>query len=85
MGKPHERVWATQNRSECFNSLAWARAPKTEYISRPTIDIAVSHAVLVFNSGRQALTSVDNVVVAKHWIVVHFMCRPYCGYGGLNC
>lgn len=33
---------ATQNRNENFNSLIWARAPKTEYATRPTIEIAVS-------------------------------------------
>ena len=36
----------------------WARAPKTEYVTRPTIEVAVSHAVLVFNSDRQAIASV---------------------------
>ena len=46
---------ATQNQNECFNSLVWARAPKIEYVGRPTIEITVSHSVLVFNSGRQAM------------------------------
>ena len=46
---------ATQNRNESFNSLIWVRAPKTEYVTRPTIEVAVSQAVLVFNSGKQAL------------------------------
>ena len=49
---------ATQNRNESFNSLIWARAPKTEYATRPTIEIAVSQAVLVFNSGQQTLIPV---------------------------
>ena len=49
---------ATQNRSESFNSLIWARAPKTEYVTRPTVEVAVSQAVLVFNSDRQALLEV---------------------------
>ncbi len=49
---------ATQNRNESFNALVWARAPKTEYCSHVTVQIAVSHAALVFNSGRGALTKV---------------------------
>ena len=46
---------ATQNQNESFNNTIWTRAPKTEYVSRPTIEIAVAQAVLVFNSGSQAL------------------------------
>ena len=49
---------ATQNRNESFNNLVWARSPKTEFTTKATIEIAVSHAVLVFNSGRQSLLSV---------------------------
>ena len=45
---------ATQNRNESFNSLIWARAPKTEYATLSTIEVAVSQAVLVFNTGQQA-------------------------------
>lgn len=46
---------ATQNRSESFNNLIWARAPKTEFVTRPTVEIAVSQSAIIFNSGRQAL------------------------------
>jgi len=49
---------ATQNRNESFNNLVWARAPKTEFVTRPTVDIAVSQAVIIFNSGQQALLPV---------------------------
>ncbi len=49
---------ATQNRNESFNSFVWARAPKTEYVTRPTVEIATSQAVLVFNSGSQALVPI---------------------------
>ena len=49
---------STQNRDECFNSLVWAHAPKTEYVTRLTIEVAVSHYVLVFNSDRQTLALV---------------------------
>ena len=49
---------ATQNRNEYFNSLVWVRAPKTEYVTKSTIQIVVSHAVLMFNSGRRTIASV---------------------------
>lgn len=49
---------ATQNRNESFNSLIWARCPKTGFSGLATIQIAVSHSVIVFNSGKMALTSV---------------------------
>lgn len=49
---------ATQNRNESFNKLIWARAPKTEFCSLATVQIAVSHATLVFNSGCEALRPV---------------------------
>ena len=51
---PEKRLLdATQNRNESFNSLIWARAPKTEYATMSTIEVAVSQAVLVFNSGNK--------------------------------
>ena len=49
---------ATQNRNESFNSLVWARAPKTEYNSIETVQSAVAQAVIVFNSGSQELVKV---------------------------
>ena len=58
---------ATQNRNESFNNLLWARAPKTEYATRPTIIAAVAQAVLVFNSGSTALLS----ILKRAW------CRPW--------
>ena len=48
----------TQNLNESFNSLVWARSPKIEFSTKATVEITVSHAVLVFNSGRQSLASV---------------------------
>ena len=49
---------ATHNQNESFNSLIWVRSPKTEYSSLATTQIAVSHAILVFNSGVKALVPV---------------------------
>lgn len=49
---------ATQNRNESFNNLIWAWAPKTEFCTKATIEIATSHATIVFNSGRQALVDI---------------------------
>ena len=51
---------ATQNRNESFNALVWARSPKTEFSSVPTVQIATSLACIVFNSGSRALTEVMN-------------------------
>ena len=49
---------ATQNRNESFNALVWARAPKTEFTTMPTIQIATGLACIVFNSGNKSLTKV---------------------------
>ena len=46
---------ATQNCNESFNSLVWLRAPKTEFCSLATMKGAVGQAIIVFNSGKQAL------------------------------
>ena len=35
--------------------ISWAHAPKKEYVTRSTVEIATAQAVLVFNSGSQAL------------------------------
>jgi len=57
---------ATQNRNESFNSLIWARAPKTEFVGKATVDLAVSQAVVTFNSGcQQALLPVLEGVGAQ--------------------
>ena len=49
---------ATQNRNESFNNLIWARAPKMEFCSLATVQIPVSNATIVFNSGAKALQHV---------------------------
>ena len=46
---------ATQNCNESCNSLVWLRALKTEFCSLATMKGAVGQAVIVFNSGKQAL------------------------------
>ena len=46
---------AIQNRNESFSNLVWARSPKTEFVSLDTMKIAVGQAVVVSNSGHQAL------------------------------
>lgn len=63
---------ATQNRNESFNNLIWARAPKTEFVTRPTIEIAISQSAIIFNSGRQALLAVfTNRAWCEHRRYVH--------------
>ena len=55
---------ATQNCNESFNSLVWLRAPKTEFCSLSTMKGAVGQAVIVFNSGKQALVKlVDQLLI----------------------
>lgn len=49
---------ATQNRNESFNALVWARAPKTEFCSLASVQIATSLACITFNSGSCGLTDV---------------------------
>ena len=49
---------ATQNATESFNALIWARAPKIEFFSLALMQIAVSNSVLTFNSGSQGISDV---------------------------
>lgn len=46
---------ATQNQNESFNSLIWNRCVKTEFCSVDVVEIAVSLAVITFNSGQESL------------------------------
>ena len=63
---------ATQNRNESF----WARAPKTEYATRSIIEVAVSQAVLVFNSGQQALLPIlERLGVAPGPICTEYLAK----------
>ena len=51
---------ATQNRIESFN-IIWSKAPKTEYCSLATIETAVSHTTIIFNSGAVALEVLEGL------------------------
>ena len=67
---------ATQNRNKSFNSLIWACAPKTEYTTRSTIEVAVSQAVLVFNSDQQALLPIlERLGVAPDPICTEYLAK----------
>ena len=48
----------TQNTNESFNQLIWDRCPKTQFSSKKVVEIAVSSAVLHYNSGYLGLLSV---------------------------
>ena len=50
----------TQNCNESFNNLIWVRCPKTMFFGKQRIDAAVSRAVLSFNQGAQALSTLMN-------------------------
>lgn len=65
---------ATQNRNESFNNLVWARAPKTEFTGLDAVRLAVSQAVVVFNSGCKAAcqTVLENAGIDPgHYCVSH--------------
>ena len=68
---------ATQNRNESFNSLIWSRCSKTDFSGTPTVQIAASLAVMVFNGRSQSLTQVmDNIgVKAGPLCSAHLACR----------
>ena len=46
---------ATQNQNESFNSIVWARCPKTEFSSVVPVQTAVNLAIITFNNGHKAL------------------------------
>lgn len=48
---------ATQNQNESFNAIIWRRCPKTEYVTLPSVEVAVNMAVLSFNHGMKGLVS----------------------------
>ncbi len=67
---------ATQNRNESFNSLVWSRVPKTEFTGLDAVGLAVSQAVVVFNSGCQAAcqTVLENAGIDPgHYCVSHLV------------
>ena len=41
----------TQNANEALNSLIWSKRPKTNFVTRRKIVIAVCHAVTEYNFG----------------------------------
>lgn len=50
----------TQNANEAFNGLIWKRCPKTTYVSKYVLEIAVNSAVINFNGGFVGLAAVFN-------------------------
>ena len=59
-------ITATQNLDESLNNLIWARAPRTEFVGKATVDLMVSQAEVTFNSGyQQALLPVLEGVGAQ--------------------
>ena len=48
----------TQNSNESLNGLIWARCPKTIFVSRSVLEMSVSSAILIFNSGKRGLFDV---------------------------
>ena len=57
-----------------FNSLIWARAPKPEYATRSTIEVAIRRAELFFNSIQQAhLPILERLGVAPVHICTEYL------------
>ena len=50
----------TQNTNEAFNLLIWDRCPKTTFVSKKIVEIAVGSAVINYNSGMLGLEDVYN-------------------------
>ena len=48
----------TQNSNEALNGLIWERCPKNIFVSRPVLEMAVSSAILSFNSGKRGIFDV---------------------------
>lgn len=48
----------TQNPNESFNNVIWKRVPKTEFVGIETLKLGVNDAVLSFNDGNIAKSSV---------------------------
>jgi len=48
----------TQNANEAINQVIWKRCPKDVFVNRSTLEIGVNSAVLQFNDGPIAITSV---------------------------
>ena len=48
----------TQIVNESLNNVIWARCPKSVYVGKSTIEIAVASAVLYFNDGGQGVLEV---------------------------
>ena len=42
---------ATQNANESLHALVWRYCPKTVFVTRPRLELAVAHAVAEFNMG----------------------------------
>ena len=52
----------TQNANEAFHHLIWARCPKTVFVGRKRIDIAVAQAKGVYNYGESSRQKVFDIL-----------------------
>ena len=48
----------TQNPNEAFHHVIWSRCPKSIFVGRRRLEIAVSASTIVFNSGEVARASI---------------------------
>ena len=50
----------TQNSNESLHNVIWVKCPKTVFVSKPTLEIAVYSAVIEFNEGSHGINDVFN-------------------------
>ena len=80
----------TQNDNESFQNLIWQRCPKTGFVGRPRLTLAVSDATIAFNSGeRGRLPIFDKLgMQVGHYTMRSLRCRGVqrtgSGMGGLG-
>ena len=48
----------TQNQNEAINQLYWIRCPKSVFVGKDVLDLAVADAIIVFNCGMRTCTEV---------------------------
>lgn len=44
----------SQNSNESYHNLIWARCPKTTFVGKSRLELAVADATIVYNSGEMA-------------------------------
>ena len=70
----------TQNNNESINNVIWKKCPKTTYVSRKHLEIAVNSAVIEFNDGNVGIKPVFYTTRTELWPI----CRIELPQNGQN-